>query len=559
MKMTLGIAWLLSGYLFLSLAFVILVGILSISYLVSSMINQRMKDIAIIKAAGCLPRRLLSYSLAEASVVILCSCLAGALTALLIYSSWSGFLQQFNPTGALIIVGVPGVFFFTSYLAASFQMGRILNTTSLNAISSQLSTLDLKRLGKPLRVKRLGSAFNLATRTVLRDRQFASTLIRVSVCIFLVTVVLTGALVSWDTSKSYVERAMPPQVLMVGTSTMVDQYAQLGLSFSSTESVQFLSDLKESHVIDAGVAEAFEQIPGVRIVDTRVIVVSQVSGYVRGQVIEGQLIPPVYTGSAQVLIVGVDSNRTVGEWFTSDGFLESSDPQNTLVVGDSLVGSIIRQPLKLSEVQALGVRFEVKGAIVDPLNQGRVVYAPIEYVQEILGIHGYDILLLKVNDDPTMFSKVQQMAGENGLAVRSQDPVLSTNLAFLDYTWSYLSILPILTLVLTAGVLLSYLTTNFSRRFNDYIVLKVLGARGWYILKLLLWESFGFLVICMALAFPLTFIFSTILLVPEPEIVAGNLSLSALVSASALTVVCIASATIYSKKLGPTTVKELRL
>src|SRR5215471_9483083 len=49
-KGTFGIDWLFFGYLLLSLLLIVMVGIVSVPYLVSSMINQRMRDIAVIKA-----------------------------------------------------------------------------------------------------------------------------------------------------------------------------------------------------------------------------------------------------------------------------------------------------------------------------------------------------------------------------------------------------------------------------------------------------------------------------------------------------------------------------
>jgi ABC-type antimicrobial peptide transport system permease subunit len=136
---------------------------------------------------------------------------------------------------------------------------------------------------------------------------------------------------------------------------------------------------------------------------------------------------------------------------------------------------------------------------------------------------------------------------------------LNTNIAFLSELWAYLFILPILTLVLTGGVLLSYLTTSFSKRFNDYIVLKILGARGWYRLKLLLWESSGLLLLCVGFAVPLAWLASTFLILPEPNIVPEDLALPAIMCASVLAAISIVSATIYSRRLRLMTVKDLRL
>src|SRR5207247_4662131 len=102
----------------------------------------------------------------------------------------------------------------------------------------------------------------------------------------------------------------------------------------------------------------------------------------------------------------------------------------------------------------------------DPLYAGQVVYAPVQSIQTDLGVSGYNLLLLETTNDPTTFSSISQLASSNGLMVGSQDVILNANLAYLNNTWSYIFIIPVLTLALTCGILLGYLTTNFTRRFN---------------------------------------------------------------------------------------------
>jgi len=233
MRSTFGVSWLILAYLVLALGLIGIVGPLSTSYLVSSMISQRMRDIGVIKAAGALPRRLLAYVTFEALVVIVSSCFVGGLSALLTYASWSwpnvSLYKQVGPianAGATILIVVPLISFLLSYMVASFRVRRIVGASSVSAISKQLSNLDLKSLGKPLRIKRLGSAFNLATRNVSRDRGFNKTLLSVGICVCLSTIVLSGALVSANTSASYVVRAMPPNVLIVANSNVLQPVRQ---------------------------------------------------------------------------------------------------------------------------------------------------------------------------------------------------------------------------------------------------------------------------------------------------------------------------------------------
>jgi ABC-type antimicrobial peptide transport system permease subunit len=571
-RATFGIAWIFVSYLFLSLALVLIVGIVSTSYLVRSMINQRMRDIGVVKAAGCLPHRLQSYALAESLVVITSSCLVGGVIAVLTYFSWSGSLlfPAYGPIrdpGVLVLI-IPGASFLLSYLIARVHLSKIIQMSTTIALSSQLSSMDLRTLGRPLHIKRFGSAFNLATRTASRDKQFTRTLTRVSICLFLTMVVLTGAFVSASTTKSYVERAMPSQVLIVAKDSIYSQYTKLGLAFSNTDPVPLLDYLNQSNVIAPQLADSFASIQGVLAVDSRLMVMTSVTGYVKahfasdqgsGESFNNQTIPEKNTGSTQALIVGIDPAHSLGDWYTSNGFLQTSDPSNTMIAGDSLVGSVILQPLSLAQIGTFGARFNVKSALVDPLNRGRVLYTTDRSLQSLLGVNGFNLLLLKVNPDRTTISRINDLATRNGLTVGSQDPILNTNIAFLSELWAYLFILPILTLVLTGGVLLSYLTTSFSKRFNDYIVLKILGARGWYRLKLLLWESSGLLLLCVGFAVPLAWLASTFLILPEPNIVPEDLALPAIMCASVLAAISIVSATIYSRRLRLMTVKDLRL
>src|SRR5207245_10317973 len=70
-------------------------------------------------------------------------------------------------------------------------------------------------------------------------------------------------------------------------------------------------------------------------------------------------------------------NQTIGDWHTSDGFLSTSDPHNVMVVGDSLIGGIVQQPLNGSQIGAFGTRFDVKDRKSTRLNSshGSISYA----------------------------------------------------------------------------------------------------------------------------------------------------------------------------------------
>lgn len=571
---TFGIAWLFFGYLIVSLLLIIIVGAVSASYLVSSMINQRMRDIGIIKAAGSLPRRLFAYVLAEGMLVVVASCVVGTVSSFLAYAAWSwpnldltGAAGPVPEAGATILVFVPVAFFFLSYLAVRLRVGKIIKADSASVITGQMSGLDLNKLGKPVIVKRFGSAFGLATRNVSRDRDLNRTLVRSIACIFLSVVILTGALVSADTSRDYVQRAIPANILLVANASTYDQYTRIGAVFSSDQPAPPFNYTNQTIIISPQVASSFANLTGVLTVDARLVVMTTASGYIRAHLITNETsgnynnvyVPQVDLGSTQALVVGINPTSTVGNWYTSDGFLKSADNQTTVVAGDSLVGGIVQMPFDLAQIGALGIRYEVKSALVDPLNGGRVMYAPIRSVQNALNVTGYNVLLLKTDNSQSSLNAVQQLASTSGLVVGSLNQVLNSDLSFLNSTWSFLFILPSVTLALTCAVLLSYLTTNFSRRFNDYLVVRILGARASYSLRIFLWEGWGLLAVCMLISVPLAWLVSIFFLVPEAKASVSDQILSLVIPVVALSAVSLASALIYSRRLRLMNVKDLRI
>jgi hypothetical protein len=570
---TFGIDWLFFGYLLLSLFLIILIGIISVPYLVSSMINQRMKDIAIVKAAGSLPSRLFSYAFAEELLIISSSVLVGAIVALLIYLVWSwpspNLFSNVGPivnAGAATLLIVPAGSFLLSYVAARFQIGNIIKSNTMNSLTSQMSGMNLKDLGKPLEIRKLGSAFNLATRNVSRDRELNRTLVRIGICIFLATIVLTGALMSADTSKSYVRRALPANTLLVARAEVLNQYVSLGTAFSTTTAIPSFNYTNLQYIINPAVVQSFRNIAGVRLVDTRLFTMSLVNGYIKAHLtsnetsgnFNNEYVPEVNLGSTQALVVGIDPGNVIGDWYTSDGFLRTNDTLSTAVAGDSLIGSIVQQPFNLAQIGTLGSRYDIKSALVDPLYAGRVMYARVQALEGALGILGYNILLVKTDGSPSAIAAVDQLASSNGLTLGSMNTLLDSNLSFLDNTWSYFLILPVLAMALTSGILLGYLTTNFSRRFNDYLVIRFLGAKAWYSLRLLIWEAWGLLSLCIVVAVPLAALVSIFFILPEANISTTNLELSTSVSIGTPSLVALASALVYSRKLNKMTVKDLR-
>src|SRR5260370_17604406 len=112
---------------------------------------------------------------------------------------------------------------------------------------------------------------------------------------------------------------------------------------------------------------------------------SSITGYVKahltsnqetGENINTQIIPEVDTGTTRALIVGINSTSAIGDWYTSNGFLQSADSEYTMIAGDSLVGNIVQTPFNLSHVSASAYRYAVNSTLLDPPTPVQLLYAP---------------------------------------------------------------------------------------------------------------------------------------------------------------------------------------
>jgi len=93
----------------------------------------------------------------------------------------------------------------------------------------------------------------------------------------------------------------------------------------------------------------------------------------------------------------------------------------------------------------------------------------------MLGEHGCNIVLMKVDNDEATVSKAKKMAQEYGLVVTDYDKTRDTNLAF--------------TLVSTSAIFFNPLAAFNLRQFKDYTMLRAIEAENHNILRLLLLEA----------------------------------------------------------------------
>jgi ABC-type antimicrobial peptide transport system permease subunit len=192
------------------------------------------------------------------------------------------------------------------------------------------------------------------------------------------------------------------------------------------------------------------------------------------------------------LIVGVNAASITDNLLTQNLSLDS----NATLIGSSLAQYIFDNPLKqkiaLDSKDSHREFFSINDVVLDPVNQGFVVYMPLETLQNLSSLSVQNLVLVKVQN-ATAVSKIENLAVQYGLTTLSLDSVHAQSLANIDHIWLSILPFPILSVVTTLIGLLNCLLVSLSGRQHDFNILRALGAKNNYTAKLVLIESFAFM------------------------------------------------------------------
>lgn len=117
----------------------------------------------------------------------------------------------------------------------------------------------------------------------------------------------------------------------------------------------------------------------------------------------------------EALILGVEPEKVVNDWLILGKKVE--EEQGCSMIGDSLAVDMfddaLNQAIKVFESSR---PYDIVGVCVDPLNNGKVVYMPLETLYKDTGETGYNILLLQVDSSEKrqVLSQIEkEISGEN--------------------------------------------------------------------------------------------------------------------------------------------------
>ena len=502
------------------------VGAVITSFIVFLMMKQRTRDFGLIKAAGCPNGLVFGYFMTELLAVTFLGCVLGLVL---------GFVADFAVTNILHFQAyqkppdlwlAPLVFAAFFALALIFGVKPMLDAARLSPIKA-LSPVQYFGLGTGHKLKplsRFGLTLKIASRSLFR-RQSASIriMLLLSIVFVLLTVSISGGIIASDTTQSWIESAIGKNIVVIAHDNMGAQYKLLlSKFFGATENGDF-NYLDERLAIPDTILQQLNSTSGIATVDARLILkehVQEISNFT----IDPETLVTIPVGDSREgdsLIVGVDPEKVTATWFIRGRHLNAEDALEA-VIGDSISQIMFSQPLSQS-IRLQNQTFSIVGVCVDPINNGKVTYVPLEQLQNLTNTSNPNIVLVKLDPSADRSATLAQIKDEitsinSDLTVFELDEVLQKNLSFLGSAWSTVMLLPLFTLTSAALCLIGYTMLAVDEQRQEFAILRATGTKPNAVIAILAVQSLVVLLSSFAVGISLGVITTLLILVPNPVV-----------------------------------------
>ena len=530
-KLTPGFSIVFSQFIAFIAVLIFVVGAVIVSFVVFIMMSQRIRDIGLMKAAGCPNDLIFGYFITELLIVVVIGCFLGIILGILAdFASTSflgniGFQISQKSINFWLILIVFAVFFA---LALGFGIKPILDTAKISPIKA-LSPVHYFGLSKEpgFRViSKSGLTTKIALRSLYRHKSAATRIILCLIAVFLLaTVGIAGGMIADQTTKSWVENAIGRDIVLIAHHDVSTQYIFLLSKFSGAEQTSTINYTDDRYLINDTLLNNLASINGTIGIEQRLVLGAHVNE-VQGIIIDPQTQGYIEVGDSregESLIVGVEPEKVLTKASVNGQFLKA-DEEWQAVIGDSLAQKIFSEPLS-QEIEAFGTFFNISGVCLDPINNGNVTYVRLNDLQAITGISKTNVIMLKIDPSANRSMVLNQINAtvksfNPDFEISELNPVLDRNLGFIGDIWSTVMLLPLFSLFAASLCLIGYVSLTISEERQEYGVLRALGAKPSTILRIVATQSFVVSLGSFAAGVAFGIIITLLILVPEPVVTA---------------------------------------
>ncbi len=545
-----------SGFSNIFSRFILVIGLLNIlagafitSFLVYMTMSERVRDIGVMKAAGCLSGSILGYFITELSILVFLSCIAGTIFGVGAYYISINLLNVlgFSVSQVLslwVILLIFLVLIIVSHIFGALPIIKAAKVKPAEALSPLQSLGTTFEFGRAVPSK-LGFTFKVACRDLVRRKSATrQAIICLVVVLTLTTVTIAGGMIANQTTTNYVERAIGRDIVLVGHPNLTGHYVNLLSQFFEAKEMGSVDYLDPDFLISESLLPKFNNISGVRKVDPRLVLeasVLEIPGIIPDPNDPNEALVIGDSRSDEALILGVEPELVVNEWLIMGRIFDKTDKKST-IIGDSLALEMFDDPQNQS-IKIFEEIFDIVGVCLDPLNNGKVVYMPLNALSTALGQPGYNLVFLKIN--PSKRSQVlaeieKELSGKN-LEVVELNEILGKHVNFLNHIWSFVMFLPLFSLATATLCLLSYLMLSIAGQQREFGIMRALGAKPRSIMKIIFTQALLITLISGAIGISVGLFVTFAFLIPEPVISQNTLLYIAGWLLLALSLLCLSS------------------
>ena len=528
-KLTVGFSRISSVFITFVSLLNILAGALITYFLVSLTMSERVRDIGVMKASGCLTELAFSYFATELFIIVFIGCLAGTVVGIFTYYASANVLNSLGfsiaqkPLNTWSVLYVFLIFFVVSHIFGILPVVKAIRIKPAEALSPTQSLGTTFEAGKAV-PSRLGFTLKIAFRALVRRKSATrQAIICLAAILTLTTVTIVGGVVANQTTQSYVERAIGRDVIVISHPDIFEQYVDFLSQFIEVKQMEPIDFLDPKYfIISDSLISNLSRISGVVKAEPRIILDTTIYE-VQVLIIDPEdptqkmLVGDNRFGEA--LVLGIQPGQVINDWLIlgkplSEGELDSA------IIGDSLASAIFSDAL-LQKLRLFGNEtFQIVGVCLDPLNKGNVVYVPLRTLASLVPRSGYNIVFLRV--DPAnrsqVLAKIEETISGTGLEFFELDEILGKHLDFVNLIWSSVMLLPLSSLITAVLCLLSYVMLSIAGQQRDFGIMRALGAKPKTILKIVFTEALLVLLISGAIGIPTGLFITFTFLIPDPVI-----------------------------------------
>ena len=526
-KLTAGFSTIFSRFIIFTGLLIFVVGAVIMSFMVFVMMSQKVRDIGLMKATGCPNDLIFGYFMTELLVVTLVGCLLGVFLGILadfastsLFSSF-GFQISQKPINFWLVLLVFALFFA---LALIFGAKPILDTTKVQPAKALSPSYYFGVSKEPgFRVtSKSGLTMKIALRSLFRHK---SATIRIIIClaaVFLLTTVgIAGGIIADQTTKSWIEKAVGRDIVLIAHEDMCNQYKLLLSKFYETKETSTINYTNEKYLISEGVLTRLGSMSNISGVDPRLVLEMHVEELVGYVLVPGttEIIEVGDSHEGNSLVIGVEPEKVLSECFLDGEFLKENRSWEA-IIGDSLAQNMFSVPLS-QRIGLHGEDFVIVGVCLDPINNGNVTYVPLKDLQNISGVLKPNIVMVKISPLANHMAVLSNLTTEieslnSDFEVFDLNEVLDKNLSFLGYIWSTIMFLPLISLFAASLCLIAYVTLTITEQRQEFGVLRALGANPKTIVKIVSGQSLVVLLSSCAAGIAFGIMITLLILVPEP-------------------------------------------